>query len=31
MKIKENANDIKNTDKLSDFLNSELNQLDQNL
>ncbi len=31
MKIKENANDIKNTDKLSNFLNSQLNQLDQNI
>ena len=29
MKIKESVSDIKNTDKLNDFLNSQLNQLDQ--
>ena len=29
MKIKESVSDIKNTDKLNDFLNSQLDQLDQ--
>ena len=29
MKIKENVKDVKNTDRLNDFLNSELDQLDQ--
>ena len=31
MKIKENVNDVKNTDKLNDFLNGELERLDQSL
>ncbi len=29
MEIKENVKDVKNTDRLNDFLNSELDQLDQ--
>ena len=29
MKIKESVNDIKNTDKLNDFLNDELDKLDR--
>ena len=31
MEIKENVKDVKNTDRLNDFLNSELDQLDQSL